>query len=224
MSNLQKRLDSFKPYLIGIRYLESMVVVDVVFKDDWTIPEDQNIKKIKGDDKLNYYMICSEVEGIGLDDLLDYVDKVIKINLEIEDKRDLLRKKISELTELFKKNTLTRLINLNFTFGEINHTPMGISGMTSTYSTSFGRSEETPVPINSYLDGNGNPIELTEDEEEIILEEERAARNIKQRPKNNVINKIELPPRVQNQNAINIETGCRCTPLEACDKCIDTKY
>jgi hypothetical protein len=55
-----------------------------VFKEGWTVIEDANIKKVKGDDGLNYYMIFSEIKGIGLDELLNYVGKVIKANLERE--------------------------------------------------------------------------------------------------------------------------------------------
>jgi hypothetical protein len=204
-----------------------MVVVDVLFKNDWTIPEDKNIKTIKGKDDLNYYMVCSEVEGIGLDDLLDYVDKVIKLNLEREEKHDLLRKKIGELTELFKKNPLAKLIKLKFTFGETDYVP-NINALDEPpiISSPHQREmEEMVIPINAYLDENGNPIELSEEDKEAILEEQRAARNLKQRPKSNMVSKVELPPRGQKQvMEINPETGCACGPNEACDKCIDSKY
>ena len=48
MSNIQKTLDLLQPYVIGIRYVEGTPVIDAVFKDGWTIPEDQKIKKLKG--------------------------------------------------------------------------------------------------------------------------------------------------------------------------------
>ena len=234
MSTLQKRLDSFKPYLIGIRYLDTMVVVDVLFKDTWTIPEDQYVKSIKGKDEINYYMICSEVDGIGLDDLLDYIAKVIRVNLEREEKHDLLRKKISELTDIFKKNTLEKLNNIRFTFDEITtkhltSTPPLTEDSVETQIKDTTPPLPPPTQINAYLDENGNPIEMSEEEIEIALEEERGLRKIQQRPKNNVINNVELPPRLkpsvmETNMETNIETGCACGPDEACDKCIDTKY
>ena len=86
MSNIQKTLDSLQPYVIGIRYLEGTPLVDAVFKEGWTVPEDPSVKKIKGNDELNYYMIFSETQGIGLDELLEYVAKTIKLNEEREKK------------------------------------------------------------------------------------------------------------------------------------------
>ena len=84
MSNIQKTLDSLQPYVIGIRYLEGTPLVDAVFKEGWTVPEDPTIKKLKGNEELNYFMIFSETIGVGLDELLDYVTKTIKINEERE--------------------------------------------------------------------------------------------------------------------------------------------
>ena len=81
MSNIQKTLDSLQPYVIGIRYLEGMPVVDVVFKPEWSVQEDPRIKMMKGNDEVNYYMLFSEVKGIGLDELLGFVDKNIKLNI-----------------------------------------------------------------------------------------------------------------------------------------------
>ena len=115
MSNtIQKTLDSLQPYVIGIRYLEGTVLVDAVFKEGWTVPEEPKIKTVKGDDCMIYYMLFSEVKGIGLDELLAYVSKVIKINLEREKKHELLRAKVNELKELFKRYSLEKLIGLKF--------------------------------------------------------------------------------------------------------------
>ncbi len=118
MSNIQKTLDSLQPYVIGIRYVEGTPVVDAVFKEGWSVPADNNVKMAKGDESMNYYMLFSESPNIGLDDLLAYVDKVIKLNLEREKKHELLRVKVNELKEVFKKNTLAKLTRLKFTFAE----------------------------------------------------------------------------------------------------------
>ena len=95
MSNIQKTLDSLQPYVIGIRYLEGTALVDVVFKEGWTVIDDPTIKKIKGDEGLNYYMIFSESPNVGIDELLNYVSRVIKLNFEREKKHELLRVKVN---------------------------------------------------------------------------------------------------------------------------------
>ena len=230
MSNIQKTLDSLQPYVIGIRYLEGTPLVDAVFKEGWTVPEDPKVKKVKGNDDMNYFMLFSEIEGIGLDELLAYVKKTIDINIEREKKHDLLREKVNELKEVFKKNNLDKLKRLKFSFIEEDlvpklddfdidddyEEPFEEDVVTETitpnlypenieeYATSGEDKFETEIDTqqHTFLDENGNPIELSEEELEMIEEEERARKNIefinskKQTDKlKNVSNKVELPPR-----------------------------
>ena len=227
MSNIQKTLDSLQPYVIGIRYLEGTPLVDAVFKEGWTVPEDSKVKKVKGNDEMNYFMLFSEIEGIGLDELLAYVKKTIDINVEREKKHDLLREKVNELKEVFKKNSLDKLKRLKFTFNEedlvpkLNDFDVDIDiddtyeeeEVTETvapnlypenieeYATSGEEKFENEINTqqHTFLDENGNPIELSEEELEIIEEEERARKNIEylkgKKQTKNVLNKVELPPR-----------------------------
>jgi hypothetical protein len=229
MSNIQKTLDSLQPYVIGIRYLEGTPLVDAVFKEGWTVPEDPKVKKVKGNDEMNYFMLFSEVEGVGLDELLAYVKKTIDINVEREKKHDLLREKVNELKEVFKKNSLDKLKRLKFSFLEEDLvpklddfdidesydetyeeevveeiTPNLYPENVDEYATSGEKEFEETIDTqqHTFLDENGNPIELSEEELEIIEEEERARKNIeylkgkKQTDKfKNVSNKVELPPR-----------------------------
>ena len=250
MSNIQKTLDSLQPYVIGIRYVEGTPVVDAVFKEGWSVPADNNVKMAKGDETMNYYMLFSESPNIGLDDLLTYVDKVIKLNLEREKKHELLRVKVNELKEVFKKNTLAKLTRLKFTFaeeeliGNINDfdIDMDIDEISPMPATEIFEEEiiEETVPSqqgnltnpSQYLDENGNPIELTEEEREILEEEARAERNMKairngRKPTvpAKVQNKVELPPKRKLEMVLSesYDTDCDCGPDEACDKCIDSK-
>jgi len=253
--SLQKTLDSLQPYVIGIRYLEGTPVVDAVFKEGWTVPDDSKIKKAKGNDELNYYMIFSEVKGIGLDDLLNYVDKTIKVNLEREKKHELLRTKVNELKEIFKKNSLTKLQSLKFTFAEEELVPNlndfdididdeleedAIQPTLQPIHEEVDEVEEYQAPdeeqpIAAYLDENGNPIEMTEEELELLQEEARAERNRKaignKKQKTNVNNqskKVELPPKkkmemVMSEDDYDTNGECECGPNEACSNCIDSK-
>jgi len=224
MSSIQKTLDSLQPYVIGIRYLEGLPLVDTVFKDGWTVPEDSTITKVKGDEGMNYYMIYSEKKGVGIDELLSFVDKTIKLNLEREKKHELLRLKVEELKKLFKDNTLARLTRLKFTFTEEDIVPslgefdLNIEEQIETeqIETEQIETEQEPViysaemidnmyseeelaspTLPQYLDENGNPIQYTEEELEMMEEEARAERNRKlfKNKKNGMVSKIELPPR-----------------------------
>ena len=252
MSNIQKTLDSLQPYVIGIRYLEGTPLVDAVFKEGWTVPEDSNIKKVKGDDGLNYYMIFSEVKGIGLDELLNYVDKTIKLNLEREKKHDLLRTKVNELKEIFKKHSLVKLQRLNFTFSDEELVPnlndfdidIDIDDEEPIVPKLESITEEeeyyeepteliTPTEHVAFIDENGKPIEMTEEELELLAEEARAERNMKamnaKKQNSNVTNqskKIELPPKRKVEMVMDnneYETDCDCGDGDACEKCIDSK-
>jgi hypothetical protein len=226
MSSIQKTLDSLQPYVIGIRYLEGLPLVDTVFKEGWTVPEDSSITKVKGDEGMNYYMIYSEKKGVGIDELLSFVDKTIKLNLEREKKHELLRLKVEELKKLFKDNTLARLTRLKFTFTEEDIVPslgefdLNIEEQIETEQIETEQietedvqepviytaemvdnmySEEDIVPqtVPQYVDENGNPIQYTEEELEMMEEEARAERNRKlfKNKKNGMASKIELPPR-----------------------------
>jgi len=241
MSNIQKTLDSLQPYVIGIRYLEGTPIVDVVFKEGWSVPEDANIKKLKGNDEMNYYMLFSEANGIGLDELLNYVERTIKLNQEKEKKHDLLREKVNELKEIFKKTPLTKLMRLRFNFTDEDLLPtlnefdidlddeeIIIENEVQHNIEIQPRTENSIISSSQLLDENHNPIELTEEEKEMIEEEARAERNRKNQKKPVITpkNKVELPPRRKIEMAVaesEYETDCECGPNEACDKCIDGK-
>lgn len=222
MSSIQKTLDSLQPYVIGIRYLDGLPLVDTVFKEGWNVPEDPAITKVKGDEGMNYYMIYSEKKGIGIDELLSFVDKTIKLNLEREKKHELLRLKVEELKKLFKDNSLAKLTRLKFTFAEEDIVPsLGEFDLnieeeieTEQIETEDVETEHVEEPaiytaemvdnmyseeelVPQYVDENGNPIQYTEEELEMMEEEARAERNRKlfKNKKNGMASKIELPPR-----------------------------
>jgi hypothetical protein len=255
MSSIQKTLDSLQPYVIGIRYAKGVPIVDVVYKEGWTVIETKNISKVKGDEAMNYYMIYSEIEGIGLDDLLEDVKKTISHNIEREKKHDLLRAKINELKEIFKRTPLSKLASLKFTFKEDDLIP-SLNEFDSDIDEDLDEQtpqpqqppqkeeyyeEELPVEEKSqpsfdnqaiYLDENRQPIEMSEEEIELMEEEARAKKNLEYLANKNgkkltgAISKIELPPRPKKATStvdVGYETDCDCGPNEACDKCIDSK-
>ena len=234
MANLQKTLDSLQPYVIGIRYIDKMTVVDAIFKTGWTLPESKTIKKAKGDDEtLNYYMIFSDVIGIGLDEILDYVANVIKVNVDREKKHDLLRTKVNELKEFFKKHTLAELTKLKFVLAEEELVPeLNDFDMEDPIDEQLDEVIQQPEQLINETQQPFVEENLTEEEREILEEEARAAnyRRMKEAEKLNgavkAKQKVELPPRKKIGEAIMANTlmpDCDCGPLEACDKCIESK-
>ncbi len=239
MANLQQTLNSLQPYVIGIRYINNGVaVVDAVFKDGWTLPESEIIKRAKGNDEVNYYMIFSEKDGVGIDELLDYVRTTIAVNIEREKKHELLKEMVNELKLVFKKNTLTNLRRLRFTFGEEEVMPElnefdldepPIEKLEVANEIGLGEIKESPVVVPVIEPEPEVP--LTEEDIEVLEEEKRAAIffELQKQQKLNGISKkisstVELPPkRKQEEYSETIVADCECGPEEACEKCIETK-
>ncbi len=227
MSNIQKTLDALQPYVVGIRYVEGVPVIDAVFKEGWTVQSDQTIKTIKGDESLNYFMVYSDAPNIGVDELLGFVSKTIKMNQEREKKHELLKLKVEELKNIFKQNSLEKLTRLRFSFADeelvpkLNDFDLNIDDEIveeeiiipqpqkdviivtdpdsfNGYSDYDTQDEITSANQIAYVDENGNPIEYSEEELEMLEEEARAERNRKyldsKKPKSNR-SKIELPPK-----------------------------
>jgi hypothetical protein len=247
MANLQKTLDALQPYVIGIRYIDKMTVVDTIFKTGWTLPESKTVKKAKGEDEsLNYYMIFSDIQGVGLDEILEYVANVIKINIDREKKHELLRTKVNELKEFFKKHTLNDLTKLKFVLAEEELVPElnefdvddSVDEIEEPVYTSPGVStSESDGDMIKYNADEQQAIQnhienLTDDEKEMLAEEARAAnyQRMKEAQKLNGAvkskQKVELPPRKKIGEAIMSNTlmpVCDCGPLDACEKCIEFK-
>ncbi len=227
MGNLQQTLDALQPYVIGIRYVDKQPVVDAVFKDGWSVPDSDIITKIKGNEELNYYMIYSDNAGVGLDELLGYVDLTIKVNIEREKKHELLKDKVNELKELFKKNSLTKLRLLKFSFTEQDMIPeIGEFELNEIKEHLVDNTVVNDIPNSESV--NTNEIVAASEEEKEILEEELRAENFKRIQENkkkngqlrNLSNTIELPPK---KTIESFNEDCDCGPEEACEKCIDRK-
>lgn len=244
MANLQKTLDALQPYVIGIRYLEGYPVVDAVFKDGWTLPESDAIKKVKGNEELNYFMLFSEKEGVGLDELLEYVELVIKVNIEREKKHELLKEKVNELKELFKRTSLAKLKRLKFSFNDEELVPeledfdlteepkvplpeFKSPGITGPEYVPFDNAEQVTTAQELLA---GHQEEYDDEEAEILAEEQRAEnyRRVKEATSKNgqlkkISQTIELPPKKTIQSVIDDTSECDCGPEEACPKCIEKK-
>lgn len=112
MINVQEIFTELNPYITGMRYVDSIPVIDALFKEGWVIPKSKIINFERGETDKKYFMFYTEKEGIGFNEIIEYIKTIIKINIERELKVKLLKEKIVELKELFKSNTLEQLQNL----------------------------------------------------------------------------------------------------------------
>jgi len=245
MANIQKRLNSLQPYVIGIRYLKTIPIVDAIFKEGWNVPESDVILKEKQEGEENYYMFFTQKEGIGIDELLDYVEKIIKMNIEREKKHALLKTKVKELQVLFSKTPLTKLNNMRFVLGGEELIP---EVMPSNFDDiSLDESVDLPV-TQPQVESN---VEMQKDsQKEVTYEPKDPEEMTDVAPEaeivggvepssdwdndiNNTANaqgqKIELPPREQKNAAPELEDFnepdivCKCGPDDMCPVCIEEK-
>jgi len=211
MSKIQEKLNALRPYVVGIRYLQGIQLVDAVFKDGWAIPKSEIIHQERVDGEDNYYMFYSENDDIDIDDLLDYVKEIIDLNIERERKYELLSEKVEELKKIFKSNNLAKLQKLKFTFSEPDIMP-SLMDMDKI---------ETITPDDL--------VETEEPEVKKVEEKpkaEKPAKNVNSKPKV-THNDIELPPKGEKieleefSEPTNIV--CKCGPDEVCPICEDQK-
>ena len=115
MSNIQERVNSLRPNVISFRFgNDGMAIIDAVFKKGWKIPDVKGIQASLAEKENNYYMIYAKEEGIGIDELFDFVQYVRELNQERELKHVLYQKKLVELKDLFKTNDLATLETLQY--------------------------------------------------------------------------------------------------------------
>ncbi len=106
MLKIQDRLDSLQPFIQGIRYVNGIQLVDAQFKNGWTVPDSDTIDRAG---EGNHFIFFSEEEGITVDDILDFIQSVINLNVERELKDELFKVKVKELEKIFNDNSLEDL-------------------------------------------------------------------------------------------------------------------
>jgi len=213
MSEELNRLEELQPYVIGIRFFGGMPVVEANFKDKWTIPESTVIGRERIDENGTSFMFFSRQDGIGMTELLDYIEGIIELNIEREKESELFKIKIKELQKLFTTNTLTKLQNMRF-----------VLGIEPTIAPEFN-----PDDINLE-----DEIELEEPTPQVVEQPERElAMAEEQTPRVFNTSKVELPPKPSNGKAGSVELDgnlipeeaklgpCTHGPEEACIKCMD---
>jgi len=252
MSKIQSRLNELQPYVIGVRFQGGMSIVDAVFKDGWHVPKSEVITNEKGEsDELNYHMFFSQEESIGLDEILDYIEKIIGLNVEREKKHELLKIKAKELTDLFRNNPLSKLQGMKFVLGgdklvqEMKPDPLDVvdfniaeptpEPVTKSEPVPEPVIESVPVPDNVRRAPNGEIIppiskedtgEIEEDFEKFELpsgEEVTITKNVRGKD-------IDLPKKSKKRKVKLAEIPeptnviCKCTgPDEVCPACEEEK-
>jgi hypothetical protein len=113
IDNIFKTLD---PYLRGVKKADNYCVVEVNLKPSWLIPQHPSIENQNKPTKINgitYYMFYSD--KLGFDGIIEWLkNDVVEMNIELEQKEDLLKSKVEQLKEIFENSSLEELQKMDF--------------------------------------------------------------------------------------------------------------
>ena len=107
-------VDKVSKYLKSVRILKNYVSFDMLLPESWSILKSpQVVEVIKTDDNRVISFVC-ENKTEYIDTLEKYLDGVVKVNVEKEEKERLFQNKVEELKNIFEKQDLNSLKGLNF--------------------------------------------------------------------------------------------------------------
>jgi hypothetical protein len=176
---IQDKLTSLRPYVIGIRYVQNLQIVDAVFKDGWVITESEKVKKEIVDASQNYHMFYSEDLQVTIDELLEHVEYIIDFNVEREKKQELLKQKVKELQKIFKDNPLSKLEKLKIGFSEPELLDIDIDDNVLNPGNGIEVVNHTEEKKTTNVKNvNGQKVELPPKEKKIEVEEFKEPTNI----------------------------------------------
>lgn len=117
---LQENINKIKPYFKSLQTYNDGLIVSVMFPRKWLKfnSEDERVRFAHSEEvegEILYYGNGNEVD---LDDIFKLIQDTIEVNQSLEIKAQLLRDKVSELTELFESTPLAKLQNLKFVISD----------------------------------------------------------------------------------------------------------
>lgn len=215
--NIEKRIKALQPYVIQMRFANGTAVVDVVFKEGWKVPASKVINAVRGEDEtVNYYMFYTEKEDLGLDDVLDYIEQVINMNVEREKKYELLKVKTEELKDVFRKNPLSKLQSMKFVLGGEKLIP---DVMTEDFDDIEMSDLDTPAIEEAPVEEKQEVVEPKEEVPNQIPETKVPPRRVGNQ-------EIELPPKgekIELEEHTEPTVVCNCIGDDVCPVCIEEK-
>lgn len=121
--SLFKEIEKISEYTVSIRKLEKYFSFDMSFPGTWSIlkshVDETKTVFTKSDDKIKTVSFVSEMNEESMDETISKIETIINYNKEREEKQRLFQQKVSELKNLFEKESLDELKNLKFDKDEI---------------------------------------------------------------------------------------------------------
>ena len=125
-----ENIKSLRPYFFSLREIEGNISLDMKLPLSWkyeTIVAPYRSIKVKVQDKSEKFTLISLISNAtqdGYDVVFACSLEIVNVNKEEEEKRKLFQEKVKELENLFQKQTLNKLKDLNFleTYGQEDET------------------------------------------------------------------------------------------------------
>ena len=117
--SLYKEFSSLLPYLQSVRKLESYLSFDVSFPTTWKLPkkfvdEEKVMEQTSKMEGHRFFSFVAEISEESVELLSNNLKSIIKYNHDREEKERLFQNKVEELKNIFERQDLTSLKNLNF--------------------------------------------------------------------------------------------------------------
>jgi hypothetical protein len=118
--SLYTEIFKIRPYLKSIRMLEEKYFsIDIKFSKTWRLPkeyvnESKVLEQQSDDPNKRYISFVSILEESDLNETINNIEKIIDYNIEREEKENLFKIKVKDLKEVFEKERLEDLRNLEF--------------------------------------------------------------------------------------------------------------
>lgn len=112
-------IDKVSKYLKSVRLLKNYVSFDMSLPETWSILKSpQVVEVIKTEENKIISFVC-ENKTEYINTLEKYLDDIIKVNIEKEEKERLFKAKVMELKNIFEKEKLENLKGLKFDVEEL---------------------------------------------------------------------------------------------------------
>jgi hypothetical protein len=131
-----ENIKSLRPYFFSLREIEGNISLDMKLPLSWkyeTIVTPYRSIKVKVQDKSEKFTLISLISNAtqdGYDVVFACSLEIVNVNKEDEEKRKLFQEKVKELENLFQKETLNKLKDLNFleTYAQEDETSIELVG------------------------------------------------------------------------------------------------
>jgi hypothetical protein len=119
--SLYKEFSTLFPYLQSVRKLQNFLSFDVMFSTSWKLPkkyvdEEKVMEQESKTPNMRLFSFVSEIDEQSIEKVSTNIQNIINYNLEREEKDVLFQTKVSELKNIFEKQSLKNLKMLKFEF------------------------------------------------------------------------------------------------------------